>query len=69
MADFFRMGGYGAYVWAAYAVFTIVLLADALAPLWQRRSTLREIAARLRRETSRDGTDKNHLSGTRNESR
>ncbi len=53
MAELLHMGGYGAYVWAAYAVFTVVLLADALAPLRQRRSTLREIAARLRRESTR----------------
>ena len=56
MAEFFHMGGYGAYVWAAYAVFVAVLLADALTPLWQRRSTLRDIAARLRRESNRKPT-------------
>ncbi|MBS0583528.1 MAG: heme exporter protein CcmD [Proteobacteria bacterium] len=56
MAEFFHMGGYGAYVWAAYAVFVVVLLADALAPLWQRRGTLRDIAARLRRESKRKTT-------------
>ena len=53
MADFFHMGGYGAYVWAAYAVFAVVLIADAVTPLWQRRNTLRDIAARLRRESAR----------------
>ena len=53
MAEFFHMGGYGAYVWAAYAVFAVVLLVDALTPLWQRRSTLRDIDARLRRESTR----------------
>lgn len=56
MAEFLHMGGYGAYVWAAYAVFVIVLLADALTPLWQRRGTLRDIAARLRRESNRKPT-------------
>jgi heme exporter protein D len=53
MAEFFGMGGYGGYVWSAYCVFFVVLLADALIPLWQRRSALRELAARLRRETAR----------------
>ena len=53
MSEFFGMGGYGAYVWSAYAVFAIVLLADALIPLWQRRNALRELAARLRREAAR----------------
>ncbi len=67
MADFFHMGGYGAYVWAAYTVFAVVLIADALAPQWQRRSTLREIAARLRRESNRGGTIKNRPSGAMDE--
>lgn len=53
MAEFFGMGGYGVYVWSAYAVFFVVLLADALLPLFQRRATLRELAARLRRESAR----------------
>ena len=58
MSDFWAMGGYGAYVWSAYAVFVIVLLADALMPLWQRRNTLRTLAARLRREAARNTSTK-----------
>ncbi|MGH8122500.1 MAG: heme exporter protein CcmD [Rudaea sp.] len=54
MADFFSMGGYGAYVWSAYFVFFAVLLADALTPLWQRRRIVRELVARLRREVARN---------------
>ena len=53
MADFFAMGGYGAYVWASYAVFGIVLLADALTPLLQRRRALRELQGRLKRQARR----------------
>ncbi len=53
MSDFFAMGGYGGYVWSAYAVFAIVLLADAVTPLWQRRNTLRDLAARLKRDAAR----------------
>ena len=51
--DFFRMGGYGSYVWTAYAVFFLVLLADALAPLRQRRRALRELQGRLARQAAR----------------
>jgi heme exporter protein D len=53
MHDAFTMGGYGVYVWSAYAVFVIVLLIDALTPFWQRRDTLRELGARLKREAAR----------------
>lgn len=53
MSDFISMGGYGAYVWTSYAVFFLVLAADALAPLWQRRRTLRDLRGRLKREAAR----------------
>src|SRR6185437_13804011 len=49
-AAFFRMGGYAAYVWPAYAVFFAVLVADTLAP--RLRGRLTRQAARERRATS-----------------
>jgi len=51
--DFLAMGGYAAYVWPAYAVFFIVLLADTLAPRWRRRRLLHELRARLARQSAR----------------
>jgi heme exporter protein D len=62
MADFFAMHGYGLYVWTAYLVFFVVLLADAIGPLRLRRRTLTELRGRLKREaakaaqTPRNGT-------------
>lgn len=53
MTDFFAMHGYAAYVWPAYALFAVVLLADAIAPALARRRILREITGRLRRAASR----------------
>lgn len=52
MSAFFAMGGYGAYVWPAYAVFFIVLIADYLAPGLRRRN-LRVLRARLARQSAR----------------
>ncbi|MGN6479704.1 heme exporter protein CcmD [Luteibacter sp.] len=53
MSTFFAMGGYGAYVWTAFAVFFIVLLIDTLAPLARRRRNLRDIRARIARHENR----------------
>ena len=50
---FFAMGGYAAYVWPAYAVFFIVLIADTIAPALRRRRVLRELRARLARQDAR----------------
>jgi heme exporter protein D len=53
MNDFFAMHGYGVYVWSAYALFALTLIADALVPLLRRRRVLRELRARLRRINAR----------------
>ncbi|MEV8519427.1 heme exporter protein CcmD [Dyella marensis] len=53
MSHFLAMGGYAAYVWPAYAVFFIVLVADYLAPGIRRRRQLRELRARLARQSAR----------------
>ena len=50
---FFAMGGYAAYVWPAYAVFFIVLIVDNIAPRLRRRRVLRELRARIARQSSR----------------
>jgi heme exporter protein D len=53
LQTFFAMGGYAAYVWPAYAVFFIVLIADNLSPRVRRRRVLRELRARLVRQVAR----------------
>ena len=53
LQTFLAMGGYAAYVWPAYAVFFAVLLADSVAPQLRRRRVLRELRARLARQSTR----------------
>ena len=53
LQTFFAMGGYAAYVWPAFAVFFIVLIADSLVPGLRRRRVLRELRARLVRQRTR----------------
>ncbi len=50
---FLAMGGYALYVWPAYAVFFIVLIADTVAPSLRRRRVLRDLRARMARQVSR----------------
>jgi heme exporter protein D len=47
--SFFAMGGYAAYIWPAYGVFFLVLLAEGLAPRYRRRRVLRELHSRIAR--------------------
>jgi heme exporter protein D len=53
MSEFFAMGGYGGYVWSAYAIFFVVLIVDALAPQLRRRRVLQEVRGRSRRERAK----------------
>lgn len=54
MSEFAAMGGYGAYVWSAIAIFVVTLAIDAAAPLLKRRRVLRELRGRLRRAQKRN---------------
>ncbi len=53
MSEFLRMGDYGFYVWSSYAIFFVVLMADALAPWLRKRSIVRQLRSRYQREQNR----------------
>lgn len=40
-ADFLSMGGYGLYVWLAYAAFVVFLLLNILPPLLARKGIVK----------------------------
>ena len=61
--DFIAMGGYAAYVWPAYGVFLVVLLADALAPVLRRKRIVHDLRAQLVRQAVRQAR---HVPGTAN---
>ena len=56
MADFLAMGGYGAYIWPAYALFLVVLALDAIAPRVRRKRALADIRSKLKRRQARGAT-------------
>ena len=49
MKEFFAMGGYAFYVWMSYGIALVVLVANLIGPLMQRRRLLGDIARRQRR--------------------
>jgi heme exporter protein D len=54
LSSFLAMGGYAAYVWPAYGLFVLVLLADWLAPAFRRRRILRALRGRMARQKARE---------------
>ncbi|MBV6746959.1 heme exporter protein CcmD [Xanthomonas vasicola] len=53
MSTVLAMGGYGHYVWTAYALFVLVLLADLAAPWLRRRRLRRELRGQFQRQVPR----------------
>lgn len=47
------MGGYAVYVWSSYAVATVVMVANLIAPHLRRRRLQRELAQAVRLERRR----------------
>ena len=54
LEEFFNMGGYAFHVWSSYGIALLVLLANIIAPLQQRRKLLRGIARTARRRARRN---------------
>lgn len=47
---FMSMGGHGLYVWLSYGVGVLVLVLSYVSPILRRKSLIRELAQRQRRE-------------------
>lgn len=46
-AEFFAMGGYAGYVWSAYGVTALVIVAELLSLARRKRTCLRRISRRV----------------------
>ena len=49
-SEFFAMGGYAVYVWSSYGITFVVLTWNIVAPWLERKSALKRIAGRARRQ-------------------
>ena len=52
---FLSMGGYAGYVWPAYGIAALVLIAMTVASVWRLRHVRRDLA-RLESEVAENGT-------------
>ena len=49
-SEFFNMGGYAFYVWTSYALTFIILLANIVSPIMQRKKAIKRIKRAIKRE-------------------
>jgi heme exporter protein D len=52
LQEFLAMGGYGFYVWTSYGICLIVLVANIIIPIIQRKQFLRQQAFKQKRQES-----------------
>jgi heme exporter protein D len=50
LQEFLAMGGYAFYVWTSYGIWLIVLLANVVIPIIQRKNFLRQQALKQKRQ-------------------
>jgi heme exporter protein D len=51
LQEFLYMGGYGFYVWTSYGICLVVLLANVVIPVIQRKQFLRQQALKQKRQS------------------
>lgn len=51
-SDFLAMGGHAVYVWSCFALGLVVLLANIISPMIERKRLIAEQLRRIRREES-----------------
>ncbi|MBE9564165.1 MAG: heme exporter protein CcmD [Proteobacteria bacterium] len=49
-SEFFHMGGYAFFVWTSYALTLIVIVANIVAPIVQRKKVIARIKRAIKRE-------------------
>ena len=49
-SEFFNMGGYAFYVWTSYALFLVIVIANIISPIMQRKKVIAHIKRTIRRE-------------------
>ena len=49
-ADFLAMGKHGAFVWSAYGISLIIIVANVIAPIQRKRGLINDIKRKIKRE-------------------
>ncbi len=49
-SEFFHMGGYAFFVWTSYALTLLIIVANIIAPMLQRKKVISRIKRAIKRE-------------------
>jgi len=59
-SEFFNMGGYAFFVWSSYALTFVVVVANIVSPIMQRK----KVIARIKRTMKREQLQKQNTMGS-----
>ena len=54
-SEFFNMGGYAFFVWTSYGLTFVVIVANIISPIMQRKKIIARIKRAIKREQLIDG--------------
>lgn len=55
-SDFFHMGGYATYVWTSYGLALLLVVANIVSPIIERKRVIGRIKRAIKREALREKT-------------
>ena len=55
-SDFFHMGGYATYVWTSYGLALLLVVANIVSPIIERKRVIARIKRAIKREALREKT-------------
>lgn len=50
IAEFIAMGKHGPFVWSAYGISALIIIANIVAPIQRRRALVNDIKRKIKRE-------------------
>ena len=53
-ADFFHMGGYATYVWTSYGLALLLVVANIVSPIIERKRVIARVKRAIKREALRE---------------
>jgi heme exporter protein D len=53
-SDFFHMGGYAVFVWTSYGLALLLVVANVVSPIIERKRVIARIKRAIKREALRD---------------
>lgn len=59
-SDFLAMGGYGLYVWGSFGVTALVLIAEPIVAVRNRKALIARLKRQARAERGNNGSNKEH---------